>query len=58
MTLKNKTYGQIKALAQSFKKYKVVGLYTKVINSAVEAHLEKIENASTNKKVYNRKKEY
>jgi len=52
-----KTYGEIKALAQSFHKNKVVGLHGVDIDRAVEAHLHKIEKAKTNKKKYNRKKE-
>ena len=52
----DKTYGEIKALAQSFHKHKVVGLHGRDIDRAVEAHLHKIELAKTSKKKYNRKK--
>ncbi len=53
----NKTYGEIKALAQSFHKNHIVGFHGADINRGVEAHLHKIEQAKTNKKKYNRKKE-
>jgi len=44
---KAKTYGQVKALAQSFHKYKIVGMYDHVTNVGIEAHLHKIERAKT-----------
>lgn len=50
------SYGQIKALAQSFHKHKFVRLYDKRTNVAVEAHLFKIEQAETNRRFYNRKR--
>lgn len=52
-----KTRGQIKALAQSFKKNKIVGFYDRRTNVAVEAHLYKIERAETNRKFYSRARE-
>ena len=52
---KAKTYGQIKALANSFHKHKIVGMYDKTTNIGIEAHLYKIEQAKT-KKRYKRKK--
>ena len=52
---KSKTFGQIKALAQSFHKNHIVGLYDGKTNLAVEAHLHRIQRALTNKKIYSRK---
>lgn len=52
-----KTYGEIKALAQSFWKHFSVGLYAdRRINIGVEAHFHKILQANTNKKRYNRQR--
>jgi hypothetical protein len=45
-----KTYGQIKALAFSFWRFKVIGLYDMPTNLGVEAHLYKIEQACTAKR--------
>lgn len=51
---KAKTHGQVKALAQSFDKCRIVGVHDKPTNIAVEAHLFKIQQART-KKRYDRK---
>ena len=51
---KAKTYGQVKALAHSFDKHCIVGLYDKPTNIGIEAHLEKINLARTDRKKYKR----
>ena len=55
---KGKSFGQIKALAQSFKKNGIVGVYwpdqCPGVNTAIEAHLHRINRALT-KKHYSRK---
>jgi hypothetical protein len=54
---RSKTFGQIKALAHSFKKYSIVGLSREhTVNIGVEAHLYRIEQALTKRRYKRRYK--